>query len=60
MSEQSSDELEYDHFTPCPGCGTIGFTVQVWVGGVQMMDCDDDDCRVHEYEPRPLNAETEQ
>lgn len=41
-------------FSPCPGCGNIGFTVQAWVGERkpenQMMQCSSDDCRVKEYQ----------
>lgn len=52
-----SEPSEYDHFSPCPGCKTIGHTVQVWVGGVQMMDCPNDDCRVTEYRPEKLDGD---
>jgi len=59
-SAHSTDDIEYDHFTPCPGCDSIGHTVQVWIGEMQMMECGDNDCRVHEYEPRPIDSATEQ
>jgi hypothetical protein len=52
----STDGTEYDYFSPCPGCGTIGFTVQVWVEGTQMMQCDENDCRVQKYEPQSVNT----
>jgi hypothetical protein len=55
--DEYSDGTKIDHFTPCPGCGTIGFTVQVWVGNTQMMQCGDNDCRVHEYKPLPANSD---
>jgi len=58
MSDESEQApQQFDQFTPCPGCGVIGFTVQVWVGGIQMMNCGEDGCRVHEYEPKPVGSE---
>lgn len=47
---------EYDYFSSCPGCGKIGFTVEVWIGDVQMMNCgsDSEKCRVEEYRPRKV------
>lgn len=40
-------------FSPCPGCGEVGFSIQAWSGERtpenQLMQCDEDDCRVDEY-----------
>lgn len=48
-------------FPPCPGCGEPGFSVQVWVGEdeTQLWQCDDEECRVHEYKPRPQDPQEE-
>jgi hypothetical protein len=59
VSDKSASGMNYDFFTPCPGCGEIRFSVQAWVEGVQMMQCADDECRVHEYEPRYDDTETD-
>lgn len=50
-------EQQDDHpagFPPCPGCGNVGHSIQVWAGEdeTQLWNCDTDSCRVHEYEPR--------
>lgn len=48
---------EYDMFTPCPGCGKIGFSIMVFeeteTGEIQLMRCGEpfDKCRVSEYYP---------
>lgn len=39
-------------YPPCPGCGEVGFSVQVWHEGEQQWQCNNDDCRVSEYSPR--------
>lgn len=41
------------NFSPCPGCDEIGFSIQVWHEGEQMMQCGNEDCRVQEYSRMP-------
>jgi len=52
--------IDIDRFTPCPGCGEVGFTVQEWIlldekdgRPVQMMVCRNQmrDCLVNRYYP---------
>jgi predicted Fe-S protein YdhL (DUF1289 family) len=57
-----AETVRSDHFTPCPGCGSIGHTIQTWVHKddsekvIQLMACPEaaDDCRVKEYYPEVL------
>jgi len=51
--------IDPDFSSPCPGCGQVGFSVEVWFEGVKMMQCAIDDCRVHEYEPRKAQTEAD-
>lgn len=58
MPDFDQETVEIDTFTPCPGCGDVGHTIQTWeepVDGrpIQLMDCPNprSECRVSEYYP---------
>lgn len=62
---RSSDGTErFDMFSPCPGCGHVGFAIEVYerVGDteVQFMACSKStgECRVSEYYPRPVGGDS--
>ena len=58
-------ETEYDMFSPCPGCGNIGFSVQVFEetrdGEIQLMRCPEPftECRTAEYYPSSVDTGTD-
>lgn len=55
------DPVPIDPFTPCPGCGEVGHTVQTWEHPedgrpIQYMTCSKprDECRVSNYYPNTV------
>ena len=65
-NDQYTSDTEYDMFSPCPGCGNIGFSVQVFEetrdGKIQLMRCPEPftECRTAEYYPRSVDADINQ
>lgn len=61
MSDNTS-RGERDMFSPCPGCGNIGFSVQTFekLEGeeIQLMRCSEPmaECRTAEYYPRKIEG----